>query len=167
ILAPGRILSGVLTLPSGDSVSSMHMKLCVVASLTYDLVLGRDWLFFCRQTMPHASFHLSSGIVHPGQRESVVPSHTTGTLSPTASDVDPELSEDPLACRGPTTSSVISSSATIPMTTMTSENLLRDILLRHHVTRSRIFVFHADLPTIQHSFSVSSSSASYHNRGLC
>lgn len=37
------------------------------------------------------------------------------------------------------------------MTTMTSLNLLRDILLGHHVTRSRISVFHADLPTIQRS----------------
>jgi hypothetical protein len=37
------------------------------------------------------------------------------------------------------------------MNTMTSLNLLRDILLGHHVTCSRIFVFHADLPTIQRS----------------
>jgi hypothetical protein len=37
------------------------------------------------------------------------------------------------------------------MNTMTSLNLLRDILLGHHITRSRISVFHADLPTIQRS----------------
>jgi hypothetical protein len=32
----------------------------------YDLVLGLDWFFFYRQTLPQASFHLSSGIIHPG-----------------------------------------------------------------------------------------------------
>ncbi|KAJ7920438.1 hypothetical protein B0H13DRAFT_1867648 [Mycena leptocephala] len=56
--------SGILTLPSGDSVCSMHMELCVSASLPYALVLGR----LCRQTLPHASFHLSLGIFHTGQQ---------------------------------------------------------------------------------------------------
>jgi hypothetical protein len=37
------------------------------------------------------------------------------------------------------------------MTPLTSLTLLRDILLGHHVTRSRISVFHADLSTIQRS----------------
>ncbi|KAJ7705942.1 hypothetical protein B0H14DRAFT_3026855, partial [Mycena olivaceomarginata] len=32
----------------------------------YDLVLGCDWLFFCRETLPHSSFNLSSGVVQPG-----------------------------------------------------------------------------------------------------
>ncbi|KAJ7739463.1 hypothetical protein DFH07DRAFT_965750 [Mycena maculata] len=59
--------SGVLTLPSGNTIYSMHMKLSVTAGLPYDLVLGRDWVFFCRQTLPHTSFSLSSGIVSPGQ----------------------------------------------------------------------------------------------------
>lgn len=60
------VASGVLTLPSGNTMCSMHMKLSVSPGLAHDLVLGRDWLFFCRETLPHASFHLSSGIVHPG-----------------------------------------------------------------------------------------------------
>lgn len=37
------------------------------------------------------------------------------------------------------------------MTNMTLLKLLRDIFLGHHATRSRISVFHADLPTIQRS----------------
>jgi hypothetical protein len=69
------IASGVLTLPTGDTVCSMHMKLSVTPSLAYDLVLGRDWLFFCCETLPYASFHLSVGIVRPGQPPSGAHSH--------------------------------------------------------------------------------------------
>ena len=75
------IASGVLMLPSGDTVGSTHMKLSVTHSLAYDLVLGRDWLFLCRETLPHASFNLSSGIVHPGQQPSGAISHQ---LSPSS-----------------------------------------------------------------------------------
>ncbi|KAJ7870182.1 hypothetical protein B0H14DRAFT_3132159 [Mycena olivaceomarginata] len=48
ISAPGSVASGILTLPCGDT--------------------GRDWLFFCRETLPHTSFDLSSGSVSPGHR---------------------------------------------------------------------------------------------------
>ena len=60
------VASGLVTLPTTDSLCSMHMKLRVCSGLPYDLVLGRDWLFFCRQTLPHASFVLSSGAFAPG-----------------------------------------------------------------------------------------------------
>jgi hypothetical protein len=46
------------------------MNLVVRPSPPYDLVLGRDWLFFCHQTLPHASFTLSSGVVTPGMPSS-------------------------------------------------------------------------------------------------
>ncbi|KAJ6450885.1 hypothetical protein C8R45DRAFT_1083799 [Mycena sanguinolenta] len=68
IPAPSSSASGVLVLPSGDSLCSMNMKLSVTSGLPYDLVLGRDWIFFCRETLPHASFLLSSDpfpLVHP------------------------------------------------------------------------------------------------------
>ncbi|KAJ7207628.1 hypothetical protein GGX14DRAFT_396446 [Mycena pura] len=58
--------SGVLTVPSTDTIHSMQLKASVAADLPFDLVLGRDWLFFCRQTLPHTSFVLSSGVVFPG-----------------------------------------------------------------------------------------------------
>ncbi|KAF8162204.1 hypothetical protein K438DRAFT_1985325 [Mycena galopus ATCC 62051] len=61
ISAPGSVASGILTLPCGDTVCSMHTKLSVTSTLPYDVVLGRDWLFFCRETLPHTSFDLSSG----------------------------------------------------------------------------------------------------------
>jgi hypothetical protein len=67
IPASGSCASGVLTLPSGNTVCSMHMNLSVASGIPYDLILGRDWIFFCRQTLPHASFTLSSGFAHPGQ----------------------------------------------------------------------------------------------------
>ncbi|KAJ7817102.1 hypothetical protein B0H14DRAFT_2843242, partial [Mycena olivaceomarginata] len=37
---------GILSLPYGNTMCSMHMSLSVSSSLAYDLVLGRDWLFF-------------------------------------------------------------------------------------------------------------------------
>ncbi|KAJ7861589.1 hypothetical protein B0H14DRAFT_2741965 [Mycena olivaceomarginata] len=53
--------SGILTLPYGNTICSMYMSLSVSSPLAYDLVLGRDWLFFCRETLPGASFQLTSG----------------------------------------------------------------------------------------------------------
>ncbi|KAJ7208402.1 hypothetical protein C8J57DRAFT_1540696 [Mycena rebaudengoi] len=32
-----------------------------MASLPFDLVLGRDWLHFCRDSLPNSRFILSSG----------------------------------------------------------------------------------------------------------
>ncbi|KAJ7891927.1 hypothetical protein B0H14DRAFT_3854967, partial [Mycena olivaceomarginata] len=37
-----------------------------------DLILGREWLFFCRQTLPQASFDLSLGTVHTDGRHKVL-----------------------------------------------------------------------------------------------
>ncbi|KAJ7806072.1 hypothetical protein B0H14DRAFT_2876932, partial [Mycena olivaceomarginata] len=87
ILVPSSSASGFLVLPSGDSLCSMNMKLSVTSGLPYDLVLGRDWIFFCRETLPHASFLLSLGIFRP-----VLPSSTSHPLPlvhPTAQDLDP------------------------------------------------------------------------------
>jgi hypothetical protein len=49
----------------------MYIKLSVCSELTYDLLLGRDWLFFCRQTLPQTSFTPSSGVVRPGNFRSI------------------------------------------------------------------------------------------------
>jgi hypothetical protein len=54
------------TLSTVDSLCSMHMKLHVFLDLPYDLVLGCGWLFFCQQTLSHASFVLSSVAIAPG-----------------------------------------------------------------------------------------------------
>ncbi|KAJ7921061.1 hypothetical protein B0H13DRAFT_2318816 [Mycena leptocephala] len=95
VLSPGvpafqSVASGLLALPSGKSVCSMHMKLRICSDLPYDLVLGRDWLFFCRETLPHASFILSSGVVTPGRlaasSHNPVPSPSVPPPLPTASD---------------------------------------------------------------------------------
>ncbi|KAJ7815382.1 hypothetical protein B0H14DRAFT_2847906 [Mycena olivaceomarginata] len=55
IAAPRSAASGVLTLPSRGSICSMHIEASIC----------RDWLFSCRETLPHSSFTLSSGVVHP------------------------------------------------------------------------------------------------------
>jgi hypothetical protein len=60
------VASGLVTLPTADSLCSMHTKLRVCSGLLYNLVLGHDWLFFCRQTLPHTFFFLSSGTITPG-----------------------------------------------------------------------------------------------------
>ncbi|KAJ7463286.1 hypothetical protein FB451DRAFT_1180378 [Mycena latifolia] len=90
ISASRSLVSGVLTLPSGNSVCSMHIKLGVTTGLPYDLALGRDWLFFCRQTLPHASFVLSSGVVQSGQPRSSLAASSDSNR--TAMDVDDQAS---------------------------------------------------------------------------
>ncbi|KAF7367943.1 ATP-dependent DNA helicase [Mycena sanguinolenta] len=159
--APSSSASGVLVLPSGDSLCSMNMKFSVASGLSYDLVLGRDWIFFCRETLPHASFLLSSGIFPPPQ-----PSNPSPLTNPTAQALAPlpeSFSNDqrpdrpghgctcdePLLCRCPSTSASLPFAAS--MIPMTSSMMIRDVLLGHHVTRSRISVFHSDLCTIQRS----------------
>lgn len=87
ISAPGSVASGILTLPCGDTVCSMHTKLSVTSTLPYDVVLGRDWLFFCRETLPHTSFDLSSGSVSPGHR-SPPPVDQCGHLDTNSSAMD-------------------------------------------------------------------------------
>ncbi|KAJ7939135.1 hypothetical protein B0H13DRAFT_2300877 [Mycena leptocephala] len=67
----------------------MHTNLSVASGIPYDLVLGRDWIFFCRQSLPHASFTLSSGVAHPAQLHSSPPSVPTMDVDP--SPVDGEL----------------------------------------------------------------------------
>ncbi|KAJ7462918.1 hypothetical protein FB451DRAFT_1494995 [Mycena latifolia] len=84
IPAPQSFVSGVLTLPSGNGVCSMNVKLSVTTSIPYDLVLGRDWLLFCRETLPHASFRLSSGIFYPGQQPTASSSYSAHPAPNTA-----------------------------------------------------------------------------------
>ncbi|KAJ7796826.1 hypothetical protein B0H14DRAFT_2913509, partial [Mycena olivaceomarginata] len=42
----------------GNTICSMDMSLSVSSPLAYDLVLGWDWLFFCRETYPVPLFSL-------------------------------------------------------------------------------------------------------------
>ncbi|KAJ7451968.1 hypothetical protein FB451DRAFT_1524564, partial [Mycena latifolia] len=90
ISASRSLVSDILTLPSGNSVCSMHSKLGVTTGLPYDLVLGRDWLFFFRQTLPHASFVLSSGVGQPGQPRSSLAASSDS--NGTAMNVDDQAS---------------------------------------------------------------------------
>ncbi|KAJ6613266.1 hypothetical protein B0H10DRAFT_1951661 [Mycena sp. CBHHK59/15] len=89
--APLSCASGVLTLPSGATLCSMNMKISVASAIAYYLVLGRDWILFCRQTLPHASFSLSSGVFYPAQ-----PRNLPFSVHPTAQDLDtqPQLHGD-------------------------------------------------------------------------
>ncbi|KAJ7439565.1 hypothetical protein B0H11DRAFT_2205760 [Mycena galericulata] len=72
IPAPQSAASGILTVPSSGTVCSMPIKLSVCSGLPYDFVLGRDWSFFCCQTLPYASFN---------------PSHLIDTSDSSATDI--------------------------------------------------------------------------------
>jgi hypothetical protein len=71
---------GILSLPYGNTICSMHMSLSVSSSLAYDLVLSWDWLFFCQETVPSTSFQLTSGVIHTGSVSSII-SLCTSSLS--------------------------------------------------------------------------------------
>ncbi|KAJ7892277.1 hypothetical protein B0H14DRAFT_3126136, partial [Mycena olivaceomarginata] len=150
IQAPQSVASGVLTIPTGGTVCSMHVKLSLCSELPYDLVLGRDWLFFSRQTLPQTSFTLSSGVVCPGN-------FRTPSLLSSAMDTDPQVGDyignmrteflrdqcvcDPLICRCPSTSasmlsnvpissdvpmpSALPMQSDVPMPAVTSLNIIR------------------------------------------
>jgi hypothetical protein len=67
----GSLVSGPLSLPyhdgAVDTVCRLQVQLSVTSSLPFDLVLGRDWLQICRDSLPRGSFHLTSGPldIHP------------------------------------------------------------------------------------------------------
>ncbi|KAJ7687805.1 hypothetical protein B0H14DRAFT_3054469, partial [Mycena olivaceomarginata] len=65
IAVSASLACGLLSLPCGDGFfRSMNVKLVVVSSLPSDLVLGRDWMSYCRCSFPDAHFVLESGYVH-------------------------------------------------------------------------------------------------------
>ncbi|KAJ6578979.1 hypothetical protein B0H10DRAFT_2100872 [Mycena sp. CBHHK59/15] len=74
-------LSAVESLVSG--------RLCfpVSASLPFDLVLGRDWLVHCTNSVPDACFYLSSGLVNLASFAPDPPALCSSTHSPTM-DID-------------------------------------------------------------------------------
>ncbi|KAJ7739726.1 hypothetical protein B0H14DRAFT_3898109, partial [Mycena olivaceomarginata] len=138
IPAPHSASSGVLTIPSGTTVCSMHIKVSVSPELPYDLVLGRDWLFFCRETLPHSSFTLSSGVVQPGRSLNVAThSYAVSTDAvDSVMDIDHQagheqseslhqhcICDDQLTCTCPSASTSLPSA--IPMPILTSTNIIR------------------------------------------
>ncbi|KAJ7451991.1 hypothetical protein FB451DRAFT_1566039 [Mycena latifolia] len=56
---------GLLSLPFKDSpLRSMNVQLSIQASLSCDLVLAHNWMFYCRNAFPNTRFVLGSGSVH-------------------------------------------------------------------------------------------------------
>ncbi|KAJ7847498.1 hypothetical protein B0H14DRAFT_2770090, partial [Mycena olivaceomarginata] len=45
------VASGILTLPSVDGAFSAHMDIAVTSSLSFGIVLGRDWLQYCHSDL--------------------------------------------------------------------------------------------------------------------
>ncbi|KAJ7724146.1 hypothetical protein B0H14DRAFT_3004239, partial [Mycena olivaceomarginata] len=80
IPVPRSTAGGILSFPYGNTICSMHMSLSGSSSLAYDLFLGWDWLFFCRETLPGASFQFTSGVIHTGSVSSII-SFCTSSLS--------------------------------------------------------------------------------------
>ncbi|KAJ7837883.1 hypothetical protein B0H14DRAFT_3870287 [Mycena olivaceomarginata] len=63
IKSSGSVASGVLSLPCEGSTCVMNANLSIKDLLPFDLVLGRDWHLFCRDSLPSARFLLPSGIL--------------------------------------------------------------------------------------------------------
>ncbi|KAJ6612624.1 hypothetical protein B0H10DRAFT_2436897, partial [Mycena sp. CBHHK59/15] len=155
------LLSGRLCIPyrdTSDSLCSLRVHLHVSASLPFDLVLGRDWFHLCCTSFSTASFYLSSGVVDFSSLPNgalpfpplfysiipIVPPAPQPSTAPAATEAIDTLPD----CRPGSEAS--SSKTTIPSEpSTTSLNILRDILLGHHYTCSRISVFHADLPALK------------------
>ncbi|KAK7015742.1 hypothetical protein R3P38DRAFT_1407754 [Favolaschia claudopus] len=55
--------SGVLSLTCHDTTCKMKVYLNIMDFLPSDLVLGRDWHLFCRDSFPGARFFLTSGVL--------------------------------------------------------------------------------------------------------
>ncbi|KAJ7258656.1 hypothetical protein C8J57DRAFT_1644624 [Mycena rebaudengoi] len=159
------IASGVLSLPCEDTVCAMHVELTVTASLPFDLVLGRDWLHFCRDSLPNSRFILSSGLFDLRPTKPAHSSAADHVHNDCAMDVDGDLKvrtshahaflcvcpgSSPGACAS--TSTAVHSHVSKPSTP--SFNILRDIFTAHHCTHSRISVFYSDLKAIQRALAL-------------
>ncbi|KAJ6563472.1 hypothetical protein B0H10DRAFT_2239444 [Mycena sp. CBHHK59/15] len=102
------VAHGLLSLPCSDGSSrSMNVQLAVTASLRSDLVLGRDWMSYCRDAFPNARFLLHSASIHihpfPIPSSAPVPNSYESAM-----EVDPPndppftcVCEDPYAPRCP------------------------------------------------------------------
>lgn len=85
------------------------------------------------------------GVLSEREHHSLIPQFSPAHSSKITSHRVCDCDELP-ACRCPSTSSSVRQPEF--MTPMTSLNVIRDVFLGHHATRSCIYVFHADLQTI-------------------
>ncbi|KAF7319748.1 hypothetical protein MKEN_00757000 [Mycena kentingensis (nom. inval.)] len=130
VAAPQSAVSGPLCLSSGQVLYSMTVDAQVVSDLPQDLVLGRPWLAFCRETLPDAIFSLASRTIQPGRlappRMAPDSPHLNGEAPVSSTSHDHVyVDNEPL-----------NESSLHPATL--SASILRDVLLGNHVTRSRV-----------------------------
>ncbi|KAJ7892121.1 hypothetical protein B0H14DRAFT_3126196 [Mycena olivaceomarginata] len=57
------VASGLLTVPGADTGFSVQMDMPIAPSLPFDVVLGRNWMQYCRETVPKSRLSLSSSII--------------------------------------------------------------------------------------------------------
>lgn len=91
IATSASVASGLLSLPCSDgSFRSMNVDLAIAASIPSDLVLGRDWMSYCRCAFPGDRFILSSRyvLIHPTTSMSFPSSLLSETLYLAASTAD-------------------------------------------------------------------------------
>jgi hypothetical protein len=87
-------VSAILTIPGVEPCStfSTQIVLPVSSSLPVDLVLGRDWMHYCQENFPAASFNLSSGVIQLGiSFLSVARTTLTDYRTPSASLGNPSI----------------------------------------------------------------------------
>ncbi|KAF7314095.1 ATP-dependent DNA helicase [Mycena chlorophos] len=91
IRTSGAQLTGTLLLNALGARVSMPLTVPVHADLSYDLILGQDWLLFCPDMLPDTTSRLSSGLVQPGKPAvAAAPPHapTSPTPMPRTTPVD-------------------------------------------------------------------------------
>ncbi|KAJ7301736.1 hypothetical protein DFH08DRAFT_906461 [Mycena albidolilacea] len=171
--------SGHLMLPAVDCMFSVQMDLSVASSLPFDLVLGRDWLQYCREAVPDTCFHLSSSLVDlrhtPISTQSLpfqvlsqsILAYTASSLTLDeefqTTDIEPGLSRsqhdmladcvcaDQSSCACASTSHIPKTNMINDDTTINSANIIHAIFIGHHTTCAQPSVFHADLSAIRHA----------------
>ncbi|KAK7029929.1 hypothetical protein R3P38DRAFT_3266781 [Favolaschia claudopus] len=138
------VASGVLAIPCINSaVFSTHIDISVASSLPYDLVLGRDGLQFCRDSVEEACFVLSSGTVDFRRSSlSTAPSLPDLQGVPHSAQI---IANDDLTSENYRVDSRVSSDTPHPSTAFTSNDplnntpvlpskIIHDIFLGHHST---------------------------------
>ncbi|KAF8215302.1 hypothetical protein K438DRAFT_2008676, partial [Mycena galopus ATCC 62051] len=93
------VATGIVTVPGVQNGFSVQMDLTVAASLPFDLVLGRNWLQYCRETVPESCLVLSSGVIDLQRRPNVLmpntsrPSYSEHNLHAGCRLTDPALNQ--------------------------------------------------------------------------
>ncbi|KAJ7056297.1 hypothetical protein C8F01DRAFT_1311044 [Mycena amicta] len=128
------VVSGPLCLTAHQVLYSMQLTATVSSDLPHDLVLGRSWFLFCRETLPGAVFSLSSGVVAPS---ALAAPSTASSSTPSPMHVDHEAFSSPLPDHSDHNEPMNSEPmypTHVPSQYPSSLPIIHDIFLKHRIT---------------------------------